>query len=88
MGSNVVLELGHEERSTLSAAAFVANRVLNLDLVEDSAIVQFDEEGVADGALFGVVVFSAVFGLFDAVDLGAERVDAGIGGGGVGAMGN
>ena len=80
VGSNVVLELGHEERLALFTAALVTHRVLDLDLVKDGAVVELNQESIADGALFGVVVLDAELGVFDAVDLGAECVDAGVGG--------
>ena len=83
VGSNVPLELGHEKRSALLAAALVANRVLNLDLVEDSAVVELDKESVGDGALSGIMVVDAVLRLLDTVNLGTERINAGVGGGGI-----
>lgn len=85
VGRDVVLELGHEEGGALGAAALVADGVLDLDFVEDGAVVELDEEGVADGALLRVVVVDAESLVFDAEDLGAEGVDARVGGGGVGA---
>jgi len=71
---NVPLELVDEERSTLSTASLMSDRVFNLDLVEDSAVVEFDQESISDGALGGVVIFNAETLLLHAVDLGAESV--------------
>ena len=59
--------------------------VLDLDLVEHGAVVELDEERVADGALRGVVVVDAEALVLDAEDLGPECVDARVGGGFVGA---
>lgn len=79
VGCDMVLELGHEQGSALSAAALVANGVLDLDLVKDGAVVELDKEGVSDGALLRVVVVNAELGLLHTVDLGTESVNAGIG---------
>lgn len=86
VGCDVVLELGHEERSALRAAALVADGVLDLNLVEDGAVVEFNEKGIADGALLGVVVVDAEILILHTIDLGAERVDAGVGGRRIGAV--
>ena len=59
--------------------------VLDFDLVEHGAVVELDEERVADGALRGVVVVDAEALVLDAEDLGPEGVDARVGGGFVGA---
>lgn len=74
------LEFVHQERSALFAAAFVSDRVLNLYLFEDCTVVELDGDGVANGALFRVVIVGAEPGVLDAGDLGTEVVDAGIGG--------
>ena len=86
VGGDVVLELGHEERGALGAAALVADGVLDGDLVEDGAVVELDEEGVTDGAALGVVVLGGVLGLLNAVDLGTEGVDARVSGRGISAI--
>ncbi len=70
------LELVNEQRGALGPAPFVADRVLDLDLVEHGTVVKSDQECVANGALSRVVVFNTEALLFDTVDLGAERVDA------------
>ena len=80
MWGNVFLELGEEQGCALRSAALVTHRVLNLDFVKDGAIVELDQEGVTDRALLGVVVLDAELVVFDAVDLGAESVDAGVSG--------
>ena len=59
--------------------------VLDFDLVEHGAVVELDEERVADGALRGVVVVDAEALVLDAEYLGAQRVDARVRGGFVGA---
>ena len=59
--------------------------ILDFDFVEDGAVIEFDEEGVADGALLGIVVVDAELLVFDTVDLGTECVDARVGGSGIGA---
>ena len=79
------LELIHQQRRALRAAALVPDGVLDLDLVEHGAVVELDEERVADGALRGVVVVDAEALVLDAEDLGPECVDARVRGGFVGA---
>jgi len=63
----------------------VSNRVLNGDLVEDGTVVQLDGNGVSDGPLLGVVVFSGEGIILNTGDLGTESVDSGISGSGVSA---
>ena len=80
------LELVHQQRGALRATALMTDGVLDFDLVEHGAVVELDEERVADGALLGVVVVDAELLVLDTVDLGAECVNAGIGSSGVGAV--
>ena len=83
--SDMALELLEQKRCALLPPTLVTNRVLDLDLVEDGAVVELDEERVADGALRGVVVVDAEALVLDAEDLGPECVDARVRGGFVGA---
>lgn len=39
---DVPLELAHEERGSLLTTALVANGVLDLDFIEDGAVVELD----------------------------------------------
>jgi hypothetical protein len=56
-------------------------RILYFDFREDSTVVERDEECVADGAFGWVMVVDRETLVLDAVYLGAEGVDAGVGGG-------
>lgn len=82
------LELVDKQRGAFNPAPFVANGVLNLDLVEHGPVVKGDQECVADGAFGRVVVFYAEALLLDTVDLSAECVDAWVGSRCVGAVDN
>lgn len=79
------LELRQQKRGAFRTPALMSNRVLHNNFVQDGAVVQGDEEGVPDGPFGGLVVVYGELGVFDAVDLGAEGVDARVGGGCVGA---
>jgi hypothetical protein len=80
------LELVHQKRDAFRPPPLVADRVLDLDFIEHGTVVESDEERVADGSSTGIVVLGAKALLFNAEDLGAERVDAGVGGGGISAL--
>ena len=73
---NVPLELVDQEGGSLSAAPLVSNGVLNLNFVEDCAVVELDKESVSDRALLRVVIVNAESRIFNAVNLGAESVNA------------
>ena len=79
----VGLEFFEEEGDAVGAAEAVSDGVFDDDFGEDGAVGERDGEGVGDGALGGVVVVARELRVFDAVDGGAEVVDAGIGGDGV-----
>ena len=76
--SDMALELLEQKRCALLPPTLVTNRVLDLDLVQDSAIVELDEKRVADGALGRLVVLDAETLVLDAGDLGTKGVNAGI----------
>ena len=82
---NVPLELVDKQRGTLLTAELMANGILNLDLIEDGAVVKFNEESIADGPLLGSVVLFRESLVFHTVNLGAECVNAGVSSGSVGA---
>lgn len=63
----------------------MANGVLNLNLIKDGAIVEFNKESVANGAPLRIMILHAEAAVFNAVDLSTEGVNARIGGGGIGA---
>lgn len=61
----------------------MADRVLDDNFLELGSVVQFNEEGVADGSLLGIVVVDAKVLVLNTVGLGAQLVDARVGCGGV-----
>ena len=81
VGTNVTLELLEQQGGALCATTLVADRVLNLDLVEDSTILELNKESVADRALAGLVVLNTDPLVLDASDLSPELVNAGVLGG-------
>ena len=54
--------------------------IVDFDFVGHGAVVEFDLERVGDGAFFGVEVVAGVGGVFFDDHLGAEEVDARVGG--------
>ena len=76
VGTNVTLEFLEQERGALLTAALMPNRVLDLDLVQDGAVVKLNKDSVADGTLGGLVVLDAEPLVFDAINLGAEGFNA------------
>ena len=80
VGGDVSLELGVEKGLSLLATTPVSNGVVDVDLVHDGAILEGDGEGVSDEALLGVVVLGREGLVLLAGDLGAELVDARVGG--------
>jgi hypothetical protein len=55
----------------------VANRVVDVNLVEHGAVVQGDGQGVADEALLGVVVLGRERLVFDTGDLRVRQEETG-----------
>ena len=82
----VPLELVDQQGRAFSSAPLVSDRVFDLNLVENSPIVKFYQEGITDGALGGVVIVNTEALVFHTVDLGAESVDPWVGSGGVSAI--
>ena len=80
------LELVHQQRSSLGTTSLMTNRVLDLDFIQDGAIVEFDQESVIDGTFSRVMVVNAKALVFNTGDLGTECVNAWVRGGGVGAV--
>jgi hypothetical protein len=64
------LKFVDEQRSTLSTTPLVADRVFDLDLVEGGAIIEFNKEGITNGALLRVMVVYTETAVFNTVDLG------------------
>jgi hypothetical protein len=52
----IQLELFDQLGKSLLPPSFVADRVLHHDLVQDAAVLQFDGQGVGDGAFFRVMI--------------------------------
>ena len=75
---DVSLELLNQERSALCATAFVSDGIFNHNLVQHGAVVEFDQERIADGTAGRLVVLDGERLVFDTVNLGAQRIDAGI----------
>ena len=78
--TDMALELAHEERGALCTAALVTDRVLNDDFVEDSSVGEGNGQRVSDGTLIWVVVVLAELRVLHTGDLGAQFVDAWVGG--------
>lgn len=64
----------------------VSNGILNNNLVQHGAVVQLDQKRISDASLGRIVVVDGEGLVFDTVGLGAESVNAGIGGGCIGAV--
>ena len=64
----------------------MTDRILNLNFIENGAIVQFHEKSVANGSLFGFVIFDAEPLVFYTVDLRSKGVYAWIGSGLISAI--
>lgn len=75
------LVLGQNFRLSLLAAEAVAERGLDNNLIQDSAIVELDSQGVADGTEGRVVVVLGELRVLDALDLLAQGLDQRRGGG-------
>ncbi len=76
--SNVTLELLEQERGALLTTALVADGVLDLNLVQDSTIVELNKDRVANGTLGRLVVLDAEPLVLNAGDLGTEGVNTGV----------
>jgi hypothetical protein len=68
--------------------ALVANWVLDLNFIQNGAIIESNEQSVADRTLIGGVVLFAEPLIFNAENLGAEFVNARISGSLIGAVNN
>lgn len=79
------LKLAQQERSSLSPPALVANRVLDRNLIQDSAVVELDANGVSNRTLLGVMVIDRVDVVLSASDLGSQGVNARVSGRGISA---
>src|SRR5437773_10768013 len=73
-------ELRFEQRDALLAAATVTDRVLDNDFGQAVAVLEVDGKRVRDAALLGIVVILRELRVLDADDLGAQRIEARIGG--------
>jgi hypothetical protein len=54
----------------------VANGILNFDFIQNSAVVELNEQSISDRTLVGSVVLLAEPFVFNAESLGTERIDA------------
>lgn len=76
MVGDMSFELLNQERSALCAAPFVSDGIFNHNLVQHGAVVEFDQERIADGTLARLVVLDGERLVFDTENLGAQRIDA------------
>ena len=76
VGINVALELLEQQGRALCTATLVTDRVLNLNFVEDGAVLELDKKRIADRALARLVVLDAESLVLNAGDLGPQLVDA------------
>lgn len=81
VGAEVALVLLEDDGLGLLATETVAQGSLDGDLLQDGAVVELDGEGVGDGSQVGVMVILGVLGVLDTLDLLAEGLDQGRGGG-------
>jgi hypothetical protein len=63
----------------------VSNRIFNLYLVKDSAIVKLDKQSISNGALGRLMIFSTKTLILNTINLGAQGIDTWVGSRGVGA---
>lgn len=81
---NVTLKLLKQEGGSLLTATPVPDGVLDLDLIQDSAVIKLDKDRIADGPLRRLVVLDTESLVLNASDLSAEGVNAGITSGRIG----
>jgi len=72
----VPFEFVDQQWGAFSTTPLVADRIFYFNFVKNGSVVEFNEEGVADGSLGGVVVLYTKALLLDAVDLGTEGIDS------------
>jgi len=53
----------------------VAHGIFNLNFIQDSTVVKFDEESITDGTLLRVVIVDAEAFVFDAMNLGTKDIN-------------
>lgn len=85
MVRNVSLKFVDQQWGAFGTTPLVAHRIFDFNFVKYSSVIEFNEEGVADGSLGGVVVFYAEAFLLDAVDLGTEGINSWIRSSSIGA---
>jgi len=73
---DVPLEFIDQQWGAFGSTPFVADWVLDFNLIENGSVVKLNEEGVADGSLGGVVILDAETFLLDAENLGTEGIDS------------
>jgi len=61
----------------------VAHGIFNLNFIQDSTVVKFDEESITDRTLLRVVIVDAEAFVFDAMNLGTEDINTRVSGRGV-----
>ena len=73
---NVLLKLSQEQGCAFRPAALVTHGVFNFNLIQNSAVVQFNGECIGDGALRRLMVINAELLFFHASNLGTESINA------------
>jgi len=53
----------------------VAHGIFNLNFIQDSTVVKFDEESITDRTLLRVVIVDAEAFVFDAMNLGTKDIN-------------
>lgn len=81
VGAEVALVLLEDDGLGLLAAETVAQGSLDGDLLQNGTVVELDGKSVGDGSQLGVVVVLGVLGVLDTLDLLAQGLDQGRGGG-------
>lgn len=82
------LEFVHKQGFSFFASPFVANRVVNLYLVKNGAIVEFNEECIANGAFGRLMVINTEAVVLHTINFGAEDIDTRVGSRFVGTLGS
>ena len=77
---DVPLKFLQQQWNSFLPPALMANRVLDLNLGEDSVVDQCDKEGVSDRAFLRVVVVFREAFVLDAINLGPKGVYARVSG--------
>jgi hypothetical protein len=74
-GHLLPLELVNEQRGSFGSSLLVSNGVLNFDFFKDRSIIEFNQEGISNGSLGGIMVINAEAFVFNAEDFGPQCID-------------